>query len=64
MNKKLTRSIYDRKLCGVCGGLAQYLGIDATVIRLAWVVLSILGALFTGVILYVIAAVIMPEEAG
>ena len=40
--KKLYKSDVDRKLCGVCGGIAEYLGIDSTIVRLIWVVLSFL----------------------
>lgn len=59
--KKLTRSRVNRMLCGVCGGLGEYLGIDATVVRLIWLVLSI-GSLGVGLIVYLITAVIIPEE--
>jgi len=48
------------KLCGVCFGLADYLEIDPTVIRLAWIVFSCLGG--AGVLAYIIAAIIMPWE--
>lgn len=59
--KKLLRSIYDRKLCGVCGGLADYFGLDATLIRLVWAIFTIFSW-GTGLLVYVIAAIIMPEE--
>lgn len=59
--KKLTRSATDRMLCGVCGGIAKYLNIDTTVIRLIWAILSI-GSIGAGVVLYFIAAIIMPME--
>lgn len=44
---------------GVCGGLAEYFGIDPTVVRLAVVVLSLMG--FSGVIAYILAAIIIPR---
>ena len=47
-------------LCGVCSGIAEYFGVDPTVIRIAWVIFGICGA--TGVIAYIIAAVIIPER--
>ena len=47
-------------LCGVCGGIGEYLNLDPTVIRILWVVLSICG-LGTGIIAYIIAAIIIPE---
>lgn len=59
--KKLTRSKYNRMLCGVCGGLGNYLGIDPTVVRLIWIIISIAGV-GSGFIAYLIAAVIIPEE--
>ena len=58
--KKLYRSKSDRKLAGVCGGLAEYLNIDPTVIRVIWAVTSLFA--FVGIIAYVVGAVIIPEE--
>ena len=58
-NKKLAKSRNDRKLCGVCGGFAEYLNLDPTVIRLIWVLLVFCAG--TGVLAYIIAALIMPE---
>ena len=58
--KKLYRSRSKRMICGVCGGVGEYLNIDPAVIRLLWVVLSFVG--FAGVIAYIIAAIIIPEE--
>ena len=60
MEKKLYRSRTDKKLCGVCGGLAKYFGIDSTIVRLA-LVLCVLFAGF-GILAYIIAALVMPEE--
>ena len=57
-SKKLTKSRKDRKLCGVCGGIAEYLNVDPTVIRLLMVLVACFGA---GIIFYIIAAIIMPE---
>ena len=56
--KRLTKS-YDRKICGVCGGLAEYLNIDPTLVRLVWLLLVLCAG--TGVLAYIIAAIIMPE---
>ena len=59
--KRLVRSNDDRKVAGVCGGLAAYLNIDSTVVRLAVIVLSIYpGAIICGVIAYIVAWVVMP----
>jgi phage shock protein PspC (stress-responsive transcriptional regulator) len=60
--KRLTRSTTDRKIAGVCGGLAEYFGVDATPIRLLWVILSILvGAVVGGVLAYLVAWLIIPR---
>ena len=60
MQKKLYRSVADRKVAGVCGGVANYLNMDPTVIRVLWTIISLLG-LF-GVIAYIVCAFIIPEE--
>jgi phage shock protein C len=59
----LRRSRTDRMIAGVCGGLAQWLGWDATLVRVLYVVVSILSAAFPGLIAYVILWVVMPEGA-
>ncbi|MBB6121904.1 PspC domain-containing protein [Nocardiopsis algeriensis] len=58
--KRFRRSNDSRMLTGVCGGIADYLGIDATVVRLVFVVLTLLG--FSGVFVYILAWLIMPAE--
>ena len=61
MNRKLYRSSRDRMLCGVCGGIGEYFHIDPTIIRLIWVILTI-GGFGSGLLAYIVAAVIIPEE--
>ena len=64
-NKKLVRSTTKRMVCGVCGGLGVYTGIDPTVIRVLYVIISLLaGAGFLGLGLYFSLAVIIPEDDG
>ena len=59
MKKRLTRSAVDKKLGGVCGGIAEYLDVDPTVIRLAWVLFALfLGG---GILAYIIALLVMPN---
>jgi phage shock protein C len=58
--RKLYRSKTDRKLAGVCGGLAQYFNIDPTLIRVLFVVLAILGG--SGLVLYLALWIIVPNE--
>ncbi len=59
-SKRLYRSRTDRQLAGVCGGLAQYFGIDPTIVRVLFVLLALAGG--PGLILYIILALIVPEE--
>ncbi len=59
MNKRLYKSTTDKKLCGVCGGIAEYFDLDPTVIRLAWVVFTLFGG--SGILAYIIAAIVMPS---
>jgi phage shock protein PspC (stress-responsive transcriptional regulator) len=59
--RRLVRSATDKKIAGVCGGIAEYFEVDATPVRLLWVILSILcGAVIGGVIAYLVAWIIMP----
>lgn len=60
MNKKLYRSKNNYMLGGVCGGLAEYFSIDATLIRLGWVLFCALGG--SGILAYIIAAIIIPAQ--
>lgn len=59
--KKLVRPIKDRKIAGVCIGLANYFKLDVTLVRLIWVFLLIPGGL-PGIIPYIICWIIIPEE--
>jgi phage shock protein C len=52
----------DKKIAGVCGGIAEYFNIDPTLVRLGWIVLSVITGIVPGVIAYVIAAIIMPQQ--
>lgn len=59
MDKKLTRSLTDRKISGVCGGLGRYFDIDSNLVRILWLIFGFTGA---GIIVYFIAAALLPEE--
>ncbi|WP_178042414.1 PspC domain-containing protein [Frisingicoccus sp.] len=59
MMKKLYRSRDNRVLCGVCGGIGEYLDVDPTIIRLLCLLLGFTG---TGLFVYIVAAIIIPEE--
>lgn len=58
--KLLRRSRRERIIAGVCGGLGRYLGVDAVLLRVAFVVLAIAGG--SGILIYVVAWIVIPEE--
>ncbi len=58
----LRRSKRHRILAGVCGGLAEWLGWDPTLVRVLYVVVSIFSAAFPGILAYIILWILMPEE--
>lgn len=60
MKKKLTKS-NDKKISGVCAGLAEYFDVDVTLVRVLYAVLTFFSAAFPGVFLYIIMALIMPK---
>jgi phage shock protein C len=61
-HKQLMLSIRDKKIAGVCGGIAEYLDVDATIVRLIWVALSIFpGGFVGGFVAYVLAWAIIPK---
>ena len=62
MDRRLYRSDTNKMLSGVCGGIGEYFNIDPTLIRLAWVILSIPTAIFGGLVAYIIAAIIIPTR--
>lgn len=59
---KLRKSSTNKMLTGVCGGLGETFGIDPTMIRLAWAVLTVFAG--TGILLYIVASLIIPEDDG
>lgn len=61
MGKRLYKSEMDRKIFGVCGGLADYFGIDPTIFRLIFVFIALWG-IIPGILIYIIAAFVMPDE--
>ena len=60
--RRLYKSRADRMVDGVCGGVAEYFGLDSTLVRLAWVLLIFVGGI--GVLLYLVAMIIMPVNRG
>ena len=60
MKKKLFKSQTNKKLCGVCGGIAEYFEIDPTLVRLALVAFTLLGG--SGILAYIVCAIVIPTE--
>lgn len=60
MKKRLFRDKSNEVLAGVCAGFAKYLDIDVTIIRILWVLVTLLGG--SGIIAYIVCALVMPEE--
>ena len=58
--KKLYNSNQNKMIDGVCGGIAEYFGIDPTVVRLIWALFSLMGG--SGILAYIIAAIIIPRS--
>ena len=59
--RKLVRSKTNRTFFGVCGGIGEYLNVDPTLVRLVWLLCS-LASCGTGLIVYIVAALIVPED--
>ncbi len=58
--KKLYRSQTDKMIAGACGGLAEYFEIDSTLLRLVWALIVVFTGFAPGVVVYIVAALIMP----
>jgi len=56
--KRLYRSRKDRMICGVCGGLGEYLGVDPTLVRLLWIIFAL--AYGAGILAYILACIVIP----
>ena len=59
-NKRLFKSNVNKQISGVCGGIAEYFGIDPTLVRLAWVLFTCLGG--SGLLAYIICAIVIPKR--
>ena len=60
MKKKLYKSVKDRKLTGVCGGIAEYFDIDSSIVRIVWLVLVLFAG--TGLLAYIICAIVLDDN--
>ena len=60
MEKRLYKSNQNKMIDGICGGIAEYFGVDPTVVRLLWALFSLMGG--SGILAYIIAAIIIPRN--
>ena len=60
--RRLTRSSRHRMIAGVCGGIAEYLDVDVTVVRVLYVLVSIVSVAFPGILAYIILMLVMPRS--
>ncbi len=60
--KRLYRSGSNRMIAGVCGGIAEYFNIEPSLVRVIYVIISVFSAAFPGIIIYLAAWIIMPDE--
>ena len=60
--KRFYKSTTDKKLCGVCAGIAEYLNIDPTIVRLVYALLSLFTSGFPGLAIYIVLAIVLPED--
>lgn len=63
-NKKLYRSTNNKMISGVCAGIADFFGIDPTIVRVIYALISLFTTGFPGIIIYIILAIIIPEDNG
>lgn len=62
METRLTRSRSDVMIGGVCAGIARWMGLDPTLVRIAFALVSILSSAFPGVLVYIVLWLVIPEE--
>lgn len=62
--KKLYLSQTDRKLSGVCGGIGEYFDVDSSLVRLAWIIVTVITGIIPGILGYIMAVVVIPKKSG
>lgn len=63
MKKRLYRSLYDKKVSGLCGGIAEYFDTDSTWVRLLWALVTCFTGFFVGILAYIVCTIIVPSES-
>ena len=59
--RKLTKSFNNKKIAGVCGGIADYFDLDPTLVRVGFIFLTLISTGFPGILVYIILAFVMPD---
>lgn len=62
MKKRLTKSLYDKRICVICGGAAEYFDTDSTIIRVIFVIFAFLTGIIPAVLLYLVLACVIPNK--
>ncbi len=62
MQKRLYKDKRNQQISGVCAGIAKYFSIDPTLVRLVWALVTLLSAAFPGVLIYIICAIVIPDD--
>lgn len=60
--KKLYRSEENKMLLGVCGGIGEYTGVDPSVVRIIWTILTVVTGVMPGIVAYLLCAIIIPKK--
>ncbi len=60
--KRLYLSPTDKKLAGVCGGIGEYFQVDSSLVRLGWIIFTVLTGILPGIIAYFVAAIVIPSS--
>jgi len=60
--RKLKKTPHNKMIAGVCGGIAEYFGVDPTLIRVGYVILSVLSTVFPLLVVYIVLAFVMPDK--
>jgi|SRR5215472_7952151 len=60
--KRLVRPKAERKIAGVCAGMAEYFDLDITLVRVLWLIITFFTGIVFGVVAYIVAWIVMPEE--
>lgn len=61
MQKRLTKSLYDKRICGICGGIAEYLNTDSSIVRVVFVIFAFISGIIPALLLYLVLSCVIPD---